>query len=474
MQKTLSAKTKVSYGIGDLGLALTGAMLGLLFAKFLTDTVGLRPSLVAVAIFIGRTWDWVNDPIQGYISDHIRTRWGRRRPFLLFGAVPFAVAFALLWWIPPIHSEIGLLIYYTAAYFLFDTMVTLIFIPYVALTPEITTDYDERTSLTSTRMFFSLLGSLLGTVVPLLVLGGATIRPEKSGAIFGVGLVLAIVAAVPFLITFAGTKERVEYQQQEKPKLAQLFRAMLANRPYLSAVAIYLVTVSGFEVITGTSLYFIEYKIRLPEIADYTTLTMFVAALCAIPLWVWVSKKLNKVKAYAAAVFYLIIVLVIYGSLASGVSPVLVFLVSGLAGIGIAAGQTLPWAILPDTVEYGEYLTGQRHEGIYYSLMTLARKIASSITLPMVLLLLDWSGYVRNTPVQSPQVTRMIGLIFAGFPAILFSIGIVTALRFPLGRERFAEIREILAARRQQPEHSLTGELSQDKPHQNSFTRPGT
>ena len=145
-------------------MALTSAMLGLLFAKFLTDTVGLPPALVAVAVFVGRTWDWVNDPILGYISDHIHTRWGRRRPFLLFGALPFGLTFLALWWIPPIQSHVWLTVYYTVVFFLFDTAVTIIFIPYIALTPEITDDYDGRTSLTGFRMFFSLTGSLLGTV----------------------------------------------------------------------------------------------------------------------------------------------------------------------------------------------------------------------------------------------------------------------------------------------------------------------
>jgi len=198
LQPSISLRTKLSYGVGDLGLALTGAMLGLLFAKFLTDTVGLPPAMVAVAVFVGRTWDWVNDPILGYISDRIHTRWGRRRPFLLFGAIPFGLTFMALWWLPPIQSQFWLTVYYTAAFFLFDTLVTIIFIPYIALTPEITDDYDDRTSLTGFRMFFSLLGSLLGTVVPLLILGGAAIPPEKSPVVFAIAVVLAVISSIPF------------------------------------------------------------------------------------------------------------------------------------------------------------------------------------------------------------------------------------------------------------------------------------
>jgi GPH family glycoside/pentoside/hexuronide:cation symporter len=448
MQPALPLRTKLSYGVGDLGLALTGAMLGLLFAKFLTDTVGLPPSLVAVAIFIGRAWDLVNDPIQGYISDHIHTRWGRRRPFLLFGAIPFGLTFLGLWWIPPIASQVWLTVYYSAMYFLFDTFATILFIPYVALTPEITADYDDRTSLTSFRMGFSIFGSLLGIVVPLLVLGGAAIPPEKSTSVFIIASALAVASTIPFLIVFAGTRENVAHVQQEQPKLREILSEMRGNRPYIMAVVIYLATILGFEVLIGSTLFFMQYKLQMPGIAAYTTLTMFLSALAAIPLWNWVSKKLDKAKGYAVAIASLTIILLIFAFFDNHVPIYLIFIFSTLAGIGLSAGHNIPWAILPDTIEYGEYLSGKRHEGIYYSFMALARKIASIFTLPVLLLLLNWSGYVPNLPQQAPLTVTMIAFLFAGIPAVLFIIGFITALRYPLSRERFNEIKVELDRRK--------------------------
>jgi GPH family glycoside/pentoside/hexuronide:cation symporter len=448
MQPALPLRTKLSYGVGDLGLALTGAMLGLLFAKFLTDTVGLPPSLVAVAIFIGRAWDLVNDPIQGYISDHIHTRWGRRRPFLLFGAIPFGLTFLGLWWIPPIASQVWLTVYYSAMYFLFDTFATILFIPYVALTPEITADYDDRTSLTSFRMGFSIFGSLLGIVVPLLVLGGAAIPPEKSTSVFIIASALAVASTIPFLIVFAGTRENVAHVQQEQPKLREILSEMRGNRPYIMAVVIYLATILGFEVLIGSTLFFMQYKLQMPGIAAYTTLTMFLSALAAIPLWNWVSKKLDKAKGYAVAIASLTIILLIFAFFDNHVPIYLIFIFSTLAGIGLSAGHNIPWAILPDTIEYGEYLSGKRHEGIYYSFMALARKIASIFTLPALLLLLNWSGYVPNLPQQAPLTVTMIAFLFAGIPAVLFIIGFITALRYPLSRERFNEIKVELDRRK--------------------------
>ena len=172
MGDRLSRRTKFMYGAGDTGFSLTSTIIGAYFLIFLVDVVGVAPAVAAAAIFVGRSWDYINDPIFGHISDRTRTRWGRRRPYLLFGPVPYALAFVMLWWRPPLESEIALAVYYAIAYVAYDAAATLVYMPYFALTPELTSDHDERTSLTTVRMFFSILGSLLAFTIPLLIVGG--------------------------------------------------------------------------------------------------------------------------------------------------------------------------------------------------------------------------------------------------------------------------------------------------------------
>jgi GPH family glycoside/pentoside/hexuronide:cation symporter len=161
----IARRTKLLYGAGDTGFSLTATIIGAFFAIFLTDVVGISPG-VAAAIFIGRSWDYVNDPLFGHISDRTRTRWGRRRPYLLFGPLPYALAFTMLWWRPPWEDVLALAIYYAMAYVLYDAAATLVYMPYFALTPELTSDYDERTALTSYHMFFSIFGSLVAFPCP--------------------------------------------------------------------------------------------------------------------------------------------------------------------------------------------------------------------------------------------------------------------------------------------------------------------
>ncbi|NOQ40777.1 MAG: MFS transporter, partial [Anaerolineales bacterium] len=170
MTAELTRRTKLMYGVGDIGFSLTSTILAAYYAIFMVDVIGLRPGIAAIAIFIGKSWDYINDPIFGYISDRTRTRWGRRRPFLLFGALPLALTFTMLWYSPGFESTFALAAYYSVAYIIFEASATLLYMPYFALTPELTSDYDERTSLTSYRMFFSILGSLLAFTVPWMII----------------------------------------------------------------------------------------------------------------------------------------------------------------------------------------------------------------------------------------------------------------------------------------------------------------
>lgn len=206
MKNSLTRREKILYGSGDIGFSLTTTILGAYFAIFLVDVVGLRPGYAAVAVFIGKSWDYVNDPLVGYLSDCTRTRWGRRRPYLLFGALPLALTFTMLWWRPDFEKTSALLIYYTLAYLLFEASATLLYMPYFALTPELTSDYDERTSLTSYRMFFSILGSLLAFILPLLIVG--SFSPENAPRVVLMGAIFGSASALSMLLVFFGTREK--------------------------------------------------------------------------------------------------------------------------------------------------------------------------------------------------------------------------------------------------------------------------
>jgi GPH family glycoside/pentoside/hexuronide:cation symporter len=200
----LSLRIKVLFSTGDLTTSIPLAIVMFFQLYFLTDVVGLPPAMASWAVIIGRFWDAVNDPLFGLISDRIRSRWGRRRVLLLFGAVPLGVSFAMMWLVPP-WGDVALTAYYAVAFILFDTIFTAVHVGYNALTPEMTPDYDERTSLNGYRMVFSIAGTL-GAIIIATVLGWTITDQRLLYAIIGV--ILGLISIVPPLIVFSVTRER--------------------------------------------------------------------------------------------------------------------------------------------------------------------------------------------------------------------------------------------------------------------------
>jgi GPH family glycoside/pentoside/hexuronide:cation symporter len=446
MAAKLSRREKWAYGSGDLSFSLVTTIVGAYFAIFLTDVVGVPAAVAALAIFIGTTWDYVNDPIAGYLSDRTRSRWGRRRPFLLFGAIPLMLAFTLMWWRPPIEGAAALGVYYAFIYILYELAATFAYMPYLALTPELTADYDERTSLMSIRAFFSIFGSLLAFTLPLLIVGA--FHPENAGRILLMGAVFGAASIMPLWLAFFGTREREDLMRRPPAGIRDSIRAVRSNRPFFFGLVIYLFTWVAIAIIQMIMLYYIKYVVRQEGQSDLIMATIFVVAMFALPLWERISRRWNKRKAYIAGIAFLAAVLLMLSALNPSVSLPAILVICVLAGIGVSAAHVIPWSMLPDAIEYGEWQTGERHEGMFYSLITLVQKIAVSVALPLALLILDRCGYIPNSNLQPESAVTGIRLIAGPIPAVLLALGILFAVLYPLGRENYSAIARQLEARR--------------------------
>lgn len=446
MSGTLTKAQKWIYGSGDTGFSLTSTIIGAYFAIFLTDVVGIPASVAAAAIFIGRTWDYVNDPLIGYISDRTRTRWGRRRPFLLFGAVPFGLIFTLMWIRPPIENTALLTAYYAIVYVLFDAAATFVYMPYFALTPELAEGYDDRTSLTTHRMFFSILGSLIAFTIPLMIIG--TFQPQNAPRVFLMAVIFGIVSAFPLLLVFFSTREREVFMHSQPPRLLSSLKAAVKNKLFVFGALIYLLTWCAMDILQVSLLYYIKYVVAREAQSDLIMAAIFITALVSLPFWLWVSKRWNKRIAYIAGVAFWAAVQLTLMNLSAGISTPLLMGLCILAGIGVGAAHVLPWSIFPDAVEWDEWQTGERHEGTFYSLLTLAQKAASSIAIPLALIVLDVTGYIPNSAVQPPSAVTGIRIIIGPIPAALLIVGIVFCLFYPLSREQFQKILIELEERR--------------------------
>ena len=446
MQTKLKFGQKLSYGAADTAFSLTSTIIGVYFAIYLTDVVGVDPKLAAIAFFIGKSWDYVNDPLIGYISDRTRTKWGRRRPFLLFGAIPYALAFVLLWTKCPFDSSFGIVAYYALAYVLYDTFASFVYMPYFALTPDLTSDYDERTSLTAFRMFFSIFASLIAFTVPQMITGA--LEPANAGRFVIMAAVFAGVSAACLLWTFFGTKENPENMALEEPGLKESIQAAAKNRPFIFSAIIYLFTWVAVGMLQTSLLYFIKYVVRREPQSDLIMGAIFVTAILVLPLWDWLSRKFNKRYAYVLGIGFWAVVQVALIFTTAATPLVWILTLCILAGVGVSAAHVLPWAIIPDAIEYDQLNTGNRHEGMFYSLIILANKIAQSLAIPAMLLILGATGYDGGAVEQSREAINGIRLVVGPLPAALLLLGIVFALTYPLDREKYNEVRTKLIEKR--------------------------
>jgi len=354
----------------------------------------------------------------------------------------------MLWWKPPFESPIALAVYYSAAFALFDTAATFVYMPYFALTPELTDDYDERTSLTSIRMFFSIAGSLVAFTLPLWVVNG--FRAEHAGNVLLMGAIFGLISALPLFLVFLGARERPEFMNREQTVgIKESFKMTWQNRPFVFGLILFLFNGVTMSIIQVILLYYIKYVVMREGQSDMIMATIFVVAILALPLWEWISRHLNKRWAYISGIAFLAVVLLILSSLTPATGIVYIMVLCVLAGIGVSAMHVMPWAIIPDAIEYGEWKTGERQEGIFYSLIMLAQKVASSIAVPAALLILQTSGYIPNSPTQPASAIFGIRVVAGPLPAFTLCMGILFTLLFPLGRENYREITDQLKKRRE-------------------------
>lgn len=463
--KPLPLFTKIIYGSGDLGIAGWGTLRQIFYAIFLTDVVGLEARLASFAALIGVIWDAINDPLVGMLSDRVSTRWGRRRPFLLFFSIPFGLAFLLMWWAPPWDNQIILAVHMTLAYIISDTLQTLVAVPFYTLTPEMTPDYDERTELTTYRMFFNLVISLVVAVAAPMIKNaalqsGLTLSQSYlliSGLFGGIG-------AIPFLVMFFFVKERHPNPPKEQKPIQDIAKTAWQNVPFRFATGLYMLNWMTVDMVSLMLPYFLTYWIAQGNLAaemiifgsaisqDSVILgLMFITAIAALPIWNWLSKRTSKRKAYIFGMLFWMVV----QSLIIIVKPgqtIFILVLTVLAGISIATAHVLPDAIFPDVIEWEELRTRNRHEGVYYGTKNFSRKLSGAVTIFLVLQLLGWFGY-QSPPQgatvfqQSDLTISVIRILTGPFGAVLLFSSIVIAWFYPLTREKHSRIRALLARR---------------------------
>ena len=443
----LSSAKKAVYALGDHTVNLVLSAISLLYFKFLMDHGGLSPLLAGLVVWIARIVDAFTDPGMGRLSDTTRWRAGRRRPYFLIGALPFGLFFALMWLSVPFESEVARFLYYSSTYVCVSLAMTCISVPYLALLPEMATQYDERTSLNTFRSAAAVIGTLaaVGMKPVADAIGGDSAAWAITAALTAVWLV------VPWFAVYAVSFERPGYQKSTPLGFLDGVRALAAHRAYRNLSTFYILARIAVDMIGAMLLLFFAYSIGREEDFAPTLALFFAVVILALPAWLAVAKKRDKRTLFiAGAAWWSAIQIALFLADSSWPRWVL-FAVPSLAAVGYAAAELMPWSMLGDVIDEDELATGERREGLYVGFFTFLRKIGGATAVLVIGLVLDLSGFIggldrtEQTELALFSIQTMTSLV----PMTVLLLAIAAAIRYPLTRTNHARTTEELALRRQ-------------------------
>ena len=453
-------REKFAFGLGDMANNLSYTALQFYFVFFLLNVAGLSAAAAGAIFFIARSVNALADFTMGIVSDRTHSRFGRRRVFLLAGAVPLGIVFALLWQLPSL-SGAALVLYYLLVAVVFNAVFSFVSIPYNALMPELTQSYDERTQLSGYRMALAFVGNLLAAAGVALIVdsffGGSAEYPTSypiMGVLFG-----AVTAAL-VLIAFAGTRERVKGEAASSGSLVAALRSLWQVREMRLALGLFIANQVAADIFMTVVIFYIKDVMNVS--ADLTFVIMaipLVVAVAAAPLWVVIGERMGKRRAYLVAGSYFLVPLLALLVMPAGELWLLV-VVAVAAGVGMSATQVLPWSILPDIVEVDEFQNGVRREGMFFGTTLFLYKVCSAVVVGGATTMLGVFGYVESgaTGTQPDSALLAVRLLLGIGPAAFMVVAMLFARALPLSRERFEEIKRLIAERKAAPAAEVSAE----------------
>ncbi len=448
----LGFSTKLCFGMGEIPGVTVYSVMGILLMFFFTDVVGILPAIAGAIFMVGRAWDAVTDPLIGMISDRTRSRWGRRRPFLLLSAIPLTIAFIMLWYPYPLEAQWSKAIVYTLIFMMFMTFFTTYYVPYLALMSELTDDYSERTVINNYRVFFTFLFGLAASVLPKMI--ADSYEDPKTGFMMAGLFVSLFILVFPFVV-FKGVKERYQdFKPPEKIRFFYEFKMMMKNRSFRYLIFIFVGASAAIMTLEGFVLYYMKYWIGREKEMPILFVSVVLASVLTLPFWSYLSGKFGKKATITWALLFWGLSQLLWLFLKPTTPSSMVYLAGVVVGIGFGCAHVLPWAMFPDVVDQDELQTGQRREGVYSGIMTLLMKGSNSIATLLIGVILQATGYVANQA-QSETVLDAMRYIMSFGPLIFILIGLVASLYFPITKERYDEIRRELEEKRAEEKIAL-------------------
>jgi glycoside/pentoside/hexuronide:cation symporter, GPH family len=443
----LSLRTKIGYGVCDLGGNLFFTATAFVLLNYLTDTVGLAAGLAGTVLMIGRIWDAFYDPIIGYLSDRTKSAMGRRRPFILIGSVPLFISMTLMFCNPAMlmgegwnvaDHQMFLFVWGLIVYIILCTAYSTVNIPYSSLTPELTQDFHERTSLNGYRFGFAVFGTLLGAGAALPIVALFATRNTgfaAMGAIFGAAMMITA------LLTVVAVREPKALHPAKSMGFVRTYLEVFRNKPYLLVLLTYVLHIMGITIMSGITIYYFKYILLDEGKTTIALLILLVTAMVFIPVSVALSKKIGKKLVYGTGLITIAIAVMVIFFLGHVLGINFTLAMMFFTGIGFGFTYVMPYAMVPDAIEYDYLCTGERREGAFYGIWTWALKIGQALAVFVMGWVLALSGYVADA-VQTQSAQFGIRLFLGPISAVILVAGAAVLYFYPINERKYKEIVE--------------------------------
>lgn len=431
--------SKVAYGMGDVGCNFSWMFVGNFLMIFYTDVFGIGMSAVATLMLLSRFWDAINDPIIGTLTDKTHTRWGRFRPWLLFGAPITAIVLMLTFWAHPEWSQTSKIIYMSVTYCILVLGYTCVNLPYGTLCGAMTQNIDERASLNTSRSVSAMIaiGVINIITVPLIELLGGD---DKKMGYLAVAVLYGLIFAACHLFCFKHTRETVQPPVRQKLGLKVQLKAAMKNRPYLLALLGQLLF--GF-ILYGRNadmLYYFTYVEGSANLFSFYSLAIIVPSIIGAACFPVVF-RLTGNKGWTAAFFSLFtgLTMICLYFFSPCTDPEWFYTFAALSQFFFSGFNTAIYAIIPDCVEYGEWKTGIRNDGFQYSFVSLGNKIGMALGTSLLALALGNAGYVAGE-VQNEEVLSVMRHAFSTIPGVLWVATAACLMFYRLDKKTYNKI----------------------------------
>ena len=455
-QRSLISKVgeRVSYGLGDFGCNIIYTAMSAFLLFYYTDYAGVSAFAVGAIMMISRVFDGISDLIMGVIVDRTKSRFGKARPWLLRMCVPFAIAGVLLFSVPSTWSDTPKLIYVFITYNLVSTVIyTAINVPYSALNALMTQDPYERSVLSIFRNLLATAGTLtINTfTLPLVEFFG-----DNPAAWTKTFMVFGVVAIIAFMINFLGTKERVvsvsdmqNGEHKDVPFIAGV-KALFVNKYWILMTLMLALFFLMYAINGGSTVYYAKDILGDKDLVATINGIFNVVQILGMFFIAMLVKKYGKRNIFALGLVLDIVGILFLHYLHSEMWMIVVS--SLLRGIGNACGGATMWAMVSDTIDYGEWKTGYRTEGLVNSACSFGWKIGNGLGSALLGLILEIGGYVGTAAVQSAEALEAIEFSFIWVPVMVYVSGLVIMYFFKLDKE-FPQIIKDLENRKKQAQH---------------------